>query len=145
MAMRTVAGQAARPYSSATGLSGVLVVLFALLNEFGFNLRDSQVTAIVLAVAVVGNYIVAVTGNAAVKRVLLDPEVPTVDQAGGVRAVNRRHRTGSAATGTGTTAASRARTEDVELPGTGGTGGPGAGTGGGVGGTGGAPGGPDWP
>lgn len=95
--LHNLVNQTARPYTSATGLSGVIVALFVLLNEFGLGLRDSQVSAIVLAVAVVGNYLVAVTGSNALKKVLLDPDIPTVDQVADVRSLRAVASTGATA------------------------------------------------
>jgi hypothetical protein len=69
----------ARPLPAATGATGVLIALFGLMQAFNLGISAEQQAAIVVFVAVVGNYLIAVTGNAMLRKILGDPEVPTVD------------------------------------------------------------------
>lgn len=70
----------ARPLTAATGATSVLIATFGVMSAFNIGLEPKQELAILVFVAVLGNYLIGVTSSAMLRKILGDPEVPTVDQ-----------------------------------------------------------------
>ena len=69
----------ARPVNAATGATGVLSAVFGLMTAFDVGITERQETAIILAVSVIGFYLVGITGSKTLGKIIGDPEIPSIE------------------------------------------------------------------
>lgn len=69
----------ARPLNAATGVSAVLVSMFGVLTAFNVGLSPEQESALVLFVAVVGQWVVGLTGSNTLRKIIGDPTIPSIE------------------------------------------------------------------
>lgn len=69
----------ARPLNAATGAAAVIVAVFGIMTAFNVGLSPEQESAIVVFVAVAGQYLVGVTGSNTLRRIIGDPTIPSIE------------------------------------------------------------------
>ena len=69
----------ARPVNAATGVTGVLASVFGVMSAFEVGLTERQESSIILAVSVVGLYLVGVTGSNTLRKIIGDPTIPSIE------------------------------------------------------------------
>lgn len=69
----------ARPLNAATGATAVIVSLFAVLTAFNVGLSPEQESALVMFFAVVGQWVVAITGSKTLGKIIGDPTIPSIE------------------------------------------------------------------
>lgn len=69
----------ARPLNAATGVSAVLVSLFGLMAAFNLGLSPEQESAVVLFIAVAGQWVVGITGSSTLRKIIGDPTIPSIE------------------------------------------------------------------
>lgn len=69
----------ARPLNAATGMSAVLVSLFGLMAAFNLGLSPEQESAVVIFVAVAGQWVVGLTGSSTLRKIIGDPTIPSIE------------------------------------------------------------------
>jgi hypothetical protein len=69
----------ARPLHAATGATAVIVSLFGVLTAFNVGLTPEQQSALVVFAAVLGQWVVAITGSTTLSRIIGDPTIPSIE------------------------------------------------------------------
>lgn len=69
----------ARPLNAATGVSAVLVAMFGVLTAFNVGLSPQQESALVVFVAVAGQWVVGLTGSSTLRKIIGDPTIPSIE------------------------------------------------------------------
>ena len=69
----------ARPLNAATGVSAVLVAVFGVLTAFNVGLSSEQESALVVFVAVLGQWVVGLTGSSTLRKIIGDPTIPSIE------------------------------------------------------------------
>lgn len=69
----------ARPLNAASGAAAVIVAVFGVMSAFNVGLSPQQESAVVVFVAVLGQYLVGVTGSTTLRKIIGDPSIPSIE------------------------------------------------------------------